>query len=198
VYAQESLRFAVKTGISNEVAKPPSLVDNGESGVFNHPADQDLAVGVWEGAVDAVATAYETLVNMGVPAEDARGLLPHNITTRVHYKTNLRNLLDHAGNRLCTQAQFEWRVVFSRLVDAIRTYEGPGAWKTSRHDADWWQFRHIANDTLFAPVCYALGHCPFMADFDRKCSIRSRVNEGKFDEIDPAEWLLDPAAGRKD
>ena len=33
----------------------------------------------------------------GVPAEDARGLLPTNIATRLHYRTDLRNLVNTAG-----------------------------------------------------------------------------------------------------
>lgn len=185
VYAQESLRFAVKEGFEDEVPLPPSLMGLKED---------DARVVVWRTGVREASEAYVGLVNAGVPAEDARGLLPHNITTRLNYKTNLRNLLDHAGNRLCTQAQFEWRVVFTELVRAVAEYPGnlvQGVGGTA------WQFQLIAGDNVFKPVCYELGHCPFTADFDRGCTIRGRVEEGKFDEIDPREWLLDPTAARR-
>jgi len=184
VYSQESLRFAVKENISEEVALPPSIKDVPQGD------------GVWQNAIDAIDTCYRYLVENGMPAEDARGLLPHSITTRLHYKTNLRNLLEHAGNRLCTQAQFEWRLVFAQLVDAIRNYDP--VYPPTRHSFEMgWQFRLIADDNVFRPVCYEKGYCPFMATFDRDCTIRERVNRGEFDSIDDAEWLLDPAAARR-
>lgn len=203
VYAQESLRFAVKEDISNEVAKPPSLSDPGR----NQSGNNDLN-DVWDGAVGAIDRAYRELIANGVPAEDARGLLPHAITTRLNYKTNLRNLIDHAGNRLCTQAQFEWRSFFLSLMDSVRNYvPSYGDFSDAGHA---WQFELIA-DTVFVPACYQMGHCPFNADFDRGCTIRSRVeefasrgvpsslwdgeqarNEGT--NILREEWLSDPKA----
>lgn len=189
VYAQESLRFAVKEGFAGEVPYPPSI-DPKEEGASD----------IWEKAIEASEEAYEALVNMGVPAEDARGLLPHAITTRLNYKTNLRNLLDHAGNRLCTQAQFEWRQVFIELVRSIYEHRGPRTGNIGGFHSEYanaWQFKLIATDNVFKPICYELGHCPFTADFDRGCTIRGRVEEGKFDEINASEWMADPAAARR-
>jgi flavin-dependent thymidylate synthase len=193
VYAQESLRFAVKEDLADEVPLPPSI------------RPDTLEAQVWREGIEAVDHAYSYLVANGVPAEDARGLLPHSVTTRLNYCTDLRALLDHAGNRLCTQAQFEWRYVFAEIVKAIRTHRPevamdlkPNVEGSSRGGAvgGGWQFELIADDGLFKPVCYRLGHCPFTADFDRKCVIRERVQEGKWDWIDDKEWLLDPTAAR--
>ena len=164
VYAQESLRFAVKEDLENSVGLPPSLasteplLDNEyEPGGISEAQGQR---GVWDRAIGAVAEAYDDLIDSGMPAEDARGLLPHSVLTRVHYCTDLRALLDHAGNRLCTQAQFEWRAVFTRIVEAIR-------------DNDAYMAGELAD--LFRPVCYQIGKCAFGADFDRHCDIRERV-----------------------
>lgn len=198
VFAQESLRFAVKDGIDEEVALPPAL---------RSLKDDDPRVVLWRKAVNGVEDVYHALVDAGVPAEDARGLLPHNITTRLNYATNLRNLQDHAGMRLCTQAQFEWRAVWVRIVEAIRNY-GNGTGQE-------WQYELLAN--LFRPVCYLTGKCEFKADFDRKCKIRDRVDLNHdigrdsslwhtdnldsmgsltVEAINPAEWLTDPSAAR--
>jgi len=176
VYAQESLRFAVKHGFADEVARPPSIV--GDEG----PAK------IWDDTVKAVEQAYEQLVNAGIPAEDARGLLPHCVTTRLNYKTTFRGLIEHAGNRLCTQAQFEWRSVFIGIMKAIREYS------RGRNN---WQFELLARPIAqtFSPVCYKIGRCPYMGTLDRGCTIRDRVNDGRFDDIDPLEWMANPLAG---
>lgn len=192
-YAQESMRFAVveaEEDWNTRTSLPPSIADK---------PDDDPQVQIWEQGVRHIQHTYSALVDGGMPAEDARGLIPHNMTTRVHYFTNLRGLLDHAGNRLCTQAQFEWRAVFFSIVNAVRNTDL----------CDEWQARELAK--LFKPVCYNTGKCEFKADFDRKCRIRDRVDafhdngvpserwhEGwdTIPRIDPREWAADPAAAR--
>jgi flavin-dependent thymidylate synthase len=207
-YAQESLRFAVKEDMP--VGLPPSL-----AGL----SDEHPAVLEWEYALAHMQTAYQKLVDEhGIPAEDARGLLPTNILTRLHYTTDLRALLDHAGNRLCTQAQFEWRLVFAQIVDAIRstamTIERGSAEGNGQEEV------YMADKLtdLFKPVCYQTGKCEFKANFDRACNIRGRVDafenagipsegwhsdgwvdweQNPLDGIKPGEWLLDHNAARE-
>lgn len=181
-YVQESMRFAVKRDAAIETGMPPTLAAR---------ADDDPARIIWEDAVDEVSNAYNRMIDAGVPAEDARGILPTNILTRIHYETNLRSLIDHAGMRLCSQAQFEWKQVWAQILRAIRSY-GP---ETER-----WQQEAIAN--LFKPVCYHEGRCKFRASTDRACSIRDRVEahyaKGEKPEvwldINPIEPLLEGAA----
>lgn len=176
-YVQESLRFAVKRGLASETALPPSITKTDEG-----PGK------IWQDTVNAIETAYNQLVDAGVPAEDARGLLPHAVTTRILYHTNLRALFEHAGNRLCTQAQFEWRSVFLQIMRAIGEYGSPD---------ERWQWQMISRPTkhTFTPICYRLGRCAFMSELDRGCTIRDRANEGRFDQIEPMEWLANPWAG---
>jgi flavin-dependent thymidylate synthase len=243
-YSQESLRFAVvEDSFIDRVALPPSLagtvsladaisktMDDLPNATFEQAEQATLRAATqkqkwrweWDEALVALQGAYQSMVNTGMPAEDARGLLPTNITTRVNYFTNLRGLLDHAGNRLCTQAQFEWRLVLAQVAKALREYNPgihPGNGRTS-----FWQFEAIAD--LLRPVCYQTGKCEFGAEFDRKCKIRERVqirakHGGKdseqwhkpflYDEYDKDsrkakikssdgiqtwEWLADPSAAR--
>lgn len=181
----------------------------------------------WEGLMAEVEKVYNELVNDGMPAEDARGCLPTNLLTQVNYFTNLRGLKDHAGMRLCTQAQFEWRQVWSQIVQAIRNYGTAQTYTVVDENgrlvsqSSSWQFDALAD--IFRPDCYYKGKCTFKADFDRKCSIRDRVDANAavgrpstlwgepqihtdpFDDrvqdlgipaINPAEWLLDPSAAR--
>lgn len=154
-YVQESLRFAVKGNAAFEIALPP-FFDNLKD---DHP----LRI-IWNRAVAQNSWAYNAMVDGGVPAEDARGLLPTNITTRIHYKTTLRGLVEHAGLRLCSQAQHEWKQVWDGFITAIMEY-GP--------ENEQWQQMAIAS--LFRPVCYNTGKCEFMGASDRHCPIRDRV-----------------------
>jgi len=166
-FAQESLRFAVKSDLANEIPLPPSI------------AEGTGAAKVWKDIMWGIDEAYTKLVNSGIPAEDARGLLPHATTTRLHWRTNLNDLLHHAGNRLCTQAQFEWRILMISVMKAMREYNTVPAHKQlSNWLGDAWQWELIAQPTpqTFAPICYHTGKCEFRAVFDRPCSIRDRVD----------------------
>jgi flavin-dependent thymidylate synthase len=214
-YAQESLRFAVKEDWANEVPLPPSLAQDPDS-----PQAR-----IWQRTLVQIEDSYAALVQNGMPAEEARGLLPGAVRTRIHWVVTWRELLHVAGLRTCTQAQFIWRIVMGEVVKALRQY---GLIRTldSRVDdgraADGWQFKFLAGK--LRPVCYQTGRCQFRADFDRSCTIRDRVeanyrigrdssrwHEGFGEEWDsvrqtttpaiPAiqdwEWAADPAAARK-
>jgi thymidylate synthase ThyX len=76
----------------------------------------------WDAQVDAIDKTYNALINDGMPAEDARGLMPTNITTRLNYITNLRSFYDTMAVRVSDQAQFEWRLVARAYALAMREY----------------------------------------------------------------------------
>jgi hypothetical protein len=188
VYAGESLRFAVKEDLKQAVRPGPMVTT-------------DAQKATWDEAIDGIAVAYQYLISNGVPAEDARGLLPMNVLTRGHWKTNLRNLEAEIGKRLCTQAQFEWRVIHADLRAAIRNHQtlcdirsyGSEREVTDFEDASW-QWQYIAESPMFVPICFQKGACMFKASMDRGCTIRERVDRGAFNEIRPEEWLADPTA----
>jgi flavin-dependent thymidylate synthase len=230
-YAQESMRFAVvdEERWGERVAYPPSLAAEPEpypawDALNDNEKQYILARDAWDDAVITSQLAYNRLIEAGIPAEDARGLMPHAMTTRLHWVVSLRELLHVAGLRLCTQAQFEWRLVMAQLVNALRQYgtdNTRGAYRrpdqvdgTIRPSHDGWQFALVAD--LLRPVCYQEGRCTFMAKDDRACAIRERVNAnaragrpssewhepyitGALDigSISPYEWAADPSAARK-
>lgn len=226
VYFQESLRFAVKEDMREGVALPPSLAGTADHAVGGVPeghselddSEAQKMRDTWDMAVGRIQEAYLDLINAGMPAEDARGLLPHAQTTRVHYVVNLRALKMHSGLRLCTQAQAEWRQVWAGIVQSINgknilrdtesTNDEDMVWTGASPDqADGingvWMADKLA--ALFRPVCYQTGACQFEASFDRYCSIRERVQEhakagtpsSEWSNIAPVEWLANPNAARK-
>ncbi|WNO26303.1 ThyX-like thymidylate synthase [Gordonia phage Fulcrum] len=236
-YSQESTRFAVKSGVP--VGRPPSIDgtlsrkewrENEAKTTSMSSASEDVWLEyeeryakenqkwrfMWDEAVEAVAKAYNKLVDAGMPAEDARGILPTNLLTQLNYITNLRNLQVEGGKRLCTQAQFEWRIVWSKMIEAMRDFgqgqtytwaepwdedgthivdrsDGPytvehkkGEFKAYHVVSSAWQYEELAK--IFKPVCYLEGSCPFNASFDRKCSIRSRVEANDAINRPSTEW----------
>lgn len=181
-FAQESLRFAVVEDWAQEVPLPPVLA--------GLKAD-DPKVMVWRRALNQAEDSYAALVSAGMPAEEARGLLPHAITTRLYWSVSLRTLLMEAGKRTCTQAQFDWRTLFGGIAKALRergradeSYRMPGT--VGVHTRDGWQYRLFAE--ALRPACYQEGKCGFMAEFDRGCTIRSRVDANERLGRPSSEW----------
>lgn len=226
VFAQESMRFAVVEDLPHNTTLPPSLMGTHPGDILPIDAIDSKAEGwraKWDRALDILGDTYTELVASGMPAEDARGLLPHCTATRIEWVTDLSNLSYHAGNRLCTQAQFHWRLVLNQVVKEIARYGHDSI--AYEYEGDMaWSFELLAGSRLFRPACYQLGHCPFKASFDRSCSIRERVDDfssagvpsSRWDsghqvhidvgngsqsfEIKPikdSEWLMDPAAARR-
>jgi len=64
-----------------------------------------------EGLFDQVGQLYEEMVAAGVPAEDARFLLPNATNTNFKITVNFQSLLHICDLRLCTRAQWEFRKV---------------------------------------------------------------------------------------
>lgn len=183
-FVQESMRFAVKDNAANEVPEPPSIA---------RLKDDDPLHVIWSDHVARTGWVYNALVNGGIPAEDARKALLIGTATRLHYRTDLRNLVNTAGMRLCSQAQAEWKQVWLEIVRAILEY-GP------RNER--WQQREIVK--LFQPVCYQTGKCEFNSPIDRYCSIRDRVNAHAAKGEPSTVWVdinphepLHPEAARK-
>jgi flavin-dependent thymidylate synthase len=66
-----------------------------------------------------IRLGYNKLVELGLPAEDARGLLPTNISTNIVAKFNLRAFVDLAKSRTGGRTQGEYQKVMNAMVDAV-------------------------------------------------------------------------------
>ena len=87
---------------------------------------------------ETVHKAYAQLVEMGIPPEDARYILPNATETKIVMSMNARELLHFFALRCCQRAQWEIRemaVEMLRLVKkiapAIFRAAGPGCVKAS-------------------------------------------------------------------
>ena len=93
-----------------------------------------------------ISELYSELTQEGIPAEDARSILPNATVTSMVASLNLRELIHLANLRLCTRAQKEIRVLVKRMCDALIKEE------------DW------LKDYLI-PKCEQLGFC----DEEKSC-----------------------------
>jgi thymidylate synthase ThyX len=79
----------------------------------------------YDNAVSVSIEAYEKMVDGGIPIQDARGVLPINITTNIIVGTNLRTLHETAKVRLCVRTQGEYQEVFKemrRLIGVVHPW----------------------------------------------------------------------------
>ncbi len=75
---------------------------------------------MFDEAIDAVVDAYHKLRDAGVPAEDARYLLPNAAETKIVITMNIRELLHFLSLRCCNRAQWEIRELANRMLELVR------------------------------------------------------------------------------
>ena len=66
-----------------------------------------------------ISKKYLEFTEAGIPAEDARAVLPNACATSMVVSTNLRELIHVANLRLCTRAQYEIRMLVKGMCDAL-------------------------------------------------------------------------------
>lgn len=103
-YAQQSMRAA----------------DFSAADVVMPGQDNNLAsLIVWAAAANRVQMAYTDMVALGMSLQDARGILPINVSNNIIAKFNLRTLHEMAKVRLCTRTQGEYQEVFRAMRQAV-------------------------------------------------------------------------------
>ena len=70
--------------------------------------------------MDAASDAYDGLIDAGMPAEDARMVLPNACCTELYMTMNARALIESSRQRLCSRAQWEIRQMFEAMREAVR------------------------------------------------------------------------------
>jgi thymidylate synthase (FAD) len=115
-------------------------------------ADPELRE-AYESQVGGALGLYATLVEAGIPGEDARFAFPNATRTNLVMTTNLRALIHMSGLRLCTMAQWEIRRLFQLIRHEIFTVSP-------------------FLGSFLAPKCVPLGYCDEFNNRDGHCPIR--------------------------
>ena len=106
-FNQQSQRY-VKFTDGVAVVKPESVAASPEKEA------------VFDEAVEACVSAYRKLLDAGVPAEDARYLLPNAAESKIVVTMNVRELLHFFSLRCCNRAQWEIREMAHRMLELAR------------------------------------------------------------------------------
>ena len=109
-------------------------------------------------AAEDVIAAYADLIDTGIPVQDARSILPQNITTKIMFGCNFRGLLDMAEVRMCKQTQGEFRSLMSQIKSILEEEEPFLASK-------------------LVPACERSGRCEFKSIYDRPCNHYQEVKD---------------------
>ena len=75
---------------------------------------------VYKDTMDTIWNAYGRLMELGVPPEDARYLLPNGCTTNITITMNARELLHFFSLRCCNRAQWEIRMMADEMLRLCR------------------------------------------------------------------------------
>lgn len=88
--------------------------------VMPEPGETDGPIkDAYEDALDAIHLGYRDLIKLEVKPQDARALLPTNVSTNINFGCNLRTLHDMARLRLCTKTQGEFQDVFRAIKSEV-------------------------------------------------------------------------------
>lgn len=139
-YAQQSQRTVAMEGFQYITTGEVLAVDNMPvKGTADHPNAAlhsemgrlvrdmfkiDNVANIYDITMQAIGLGYLRMLQLGVPPQDARGVLPTNITTNIVAKFNLRTLSEMARLRLCTRTQGEYQEVFRAMRKAVIAVHG--------------------------------------------------------------------------
>lgn len=105
-YSQQSQRY-VNLNEPNYVI-PPSISKNKKMKK------------AYEGTMEAIWDHYNTLLEMKIPAEDARYVLPNGTCTNIMVTMNARSLLNFFELRCCLHAQWEIRLLANKMLQEVK------------------------------------------------------------------------------
>ena len=108
---------------------------------------------VWKALMDTINRTIKTMIDNGVPVEDATMALPLAYSSKMVDKRNLRNLVDMSRQRMCSRAYWEYRELFRDICNALRGYSDEWKWIV---------------DNLFHAKCDEVGYCTEAKSCGRK------------------------------
>lgn len=101
-----------------------------------------------------ISDKYQEFIDAGIPAEDARAVLPNATSTSMVASLNLREMIHLANLRLCTRAQYEIRTLVKMMCEELASAEP-------------WLKPYLV------PKCESFGFC----DEDKSCGRKPKLED---------------------
>lgn len=127
-YTQQSQRYVTYDTLNGFVT-PPKIANGAE------------AKKLFEETLEKISETYQKLLNMKIPKEDARFILPNAAKTNIMVTMNARELRHFFNLRCCTRAQWEIREAAMEMLKQAKT-AAPALFVNS------------------GPTCVELSYCP--------------------------------------
>jgi thymidylate synthase (FAD) len=127
-YTQQSQRYVTYDTLKKYVT-PPAIVQNPE------------AKKIFDETLESISAAYKKLLELGVPKEDARYILPNAAKTNIVVTMNARELHHFFNLRCCARSQWELREVATEMLRQVKKV-APALFENA------------------GPTCVELGFCP--------------------------------------
>lgn len=116
-FTHQLVRHRVGTSFAQQTQRALDLTEG-----FAYVTPPDVSVEqetAYDAAMDQIKEAYRFLRELGMEPQNARGVLPTNISTNIMFKANLRTLHDMALKRLCVRTQGEFQDVFRAMRQEV-------------------------------------------------------------------------------
>jgi len=126
-FSQQSQRY-VKFNSQFEYYTPESIKEKPE------------LLSKYNSLMEQLSGVYQEMIGNGIPAEDARYLLPNSCCTKLIMTMNVRELLHFFNMRLCSRAQKEIRDVAAKMLSLVKK-EAPEIFEKA------------------GPTCVSYGYC---------------------------------------
>ncbi len=105
-YSHQSQRYVTIKDVSYIL--PPSIEKNKTS------------TKIYLDQIQKVSDAYQKLIELDIPAEDARMIIPNGFETKIVVTMNCRSLFNFFDERLCNRAQWEIRLLAAAMLKEVR------------------------------------------------------------------------------
>ena len=135
-FTHQLVRHRVGTAFAQQAQR---LVDMSD---FDYVATGDADCAAYHATMINIKKGYSMMVGAGIPIQDARGVLPTNITTNILFKANLRTLNSIMNTRMCVRSQGEMQEVATAMRTAVLEV-------------------HPFVEPLMLPFCLEWGRCKF-------------------------------------
>jgi thymidylate synthase (FAD) len=139
-YTQQSQRY-VKYETLESYVTPPTIKENEE------------AKNIFENTLNIISQTYQKLLQLKIPPEDARFILPNAAKTNIVVTMNARELRHFFNLRCCQRAQWEIRDIATEMLKQVKKV-APVLFENT------------------GPFCVEFGYCPEKTMKKLECNIQ--------------------------